>query len=111
MPDLPHPSWPLRFVTKGDGTVGYATVEQNSPRDLESSAAIIACTPRGHRHDDPTFGVSQTVFGQGTIDVERLAGEISQADGRLSLTAVETINLAQTMTRTVTLGVDAVRGG
>lgn len=105
MPDLPHFAWPMRFVTLPDGTVTYATVEQDTEPDLQASAAIIACTPRGWRDDDPTFGVTSPVFSQGPLDTDRLAAEIAQADDRLDIDAEEVLDLADAMNRQVVASV------
>lgn len=107
MPEYAHFGWPLRFETRADGSAGYAMVEQDTAQDLECSAAVIMCTPRGHRDDDPAFGVTTPLFQQGTIDVERLAGEITQADPRLDLDVEETINVAAATERTLTMHVAA----
>lgn len=95
---LPHFDWPLRF-----GPAGFALVEQGTDRELEASAAVIASVPRGHRDDDPSFGVTKPVFEQGPLDGARMAGEISQADDRLDLSANEVIDLANAMKRRLTL--------
>lgn len=105
MPELPHPAWPLAFATRPDGTVGFATVEQGTDEDRMASAAVIACTPRGHRDDDPTFGVTSPVFAQGPVDADRLAAEIAQSDPRLDLTVGEVLDLANATRRTVRLSV------
>jgi hypothetical protein len=98
MPDRPHYPWP--FMLAG-------TVEQASIAELEASAAVIACTPRGHRADQSAFGVTHPVFEQGPVDLVRLAGEIAQADPRLALDAEESIDLAAATVRTVRLSLEA----
>jgi hypothetical protein len=97
MADLPHLPWPYRF-----GEV----VEQDSPDELVAAAAVIVCTPRGHRDDDPDFGVTAPVFQQGALDLDRLAGEITQSDSRLSVGAEEVIDLAAATIRTVRVAID-----
>lgn len=95
---LPHFDWPLRFTA-----TGYVLVEQGTDRELQASAAVIASVQRGHRDDDPSFGVTRPVFEQGPLDGGRMAAEISQADDRLDLTASEAIDLADAMNRRLTL--------
>lgn len=94
-----HFDWPLRFVTGG----GFALVYQGTARELQASAAVIASVPRGHRDDDPSFGVTSPVWQDGPIDHERMAAEITQADDRLALDATEAVDLANAMRRTLTL--------
>jgi hypothetical protein len=94
MPDLPHLAWPYRLGV---------TVDQDTPAELLASAAAIACTPRGHRDDLPSFGVGDQTFQQGSIDVERLAAELSQSDERLRAEGEEILDLAATTIRTVRL--------
>lgn len=103
--DLPHFGWPIRLVTNPDGTSGFAVVEQDTTPDLLASAAVIACTPRGHRDDDPSFGVTQLVFTQGPVDTGRLAAELQEADPRLDVTADETTQLTNAMVRNLTVNV------
>lgn len=98
MADLPHYSWPLRFAA-----AGFAVCDQDSDEDLRSRAAVVASTPRGWRHDDPSFGVSDPTFTQGAIDADRIASEIAQSDQGLDLTAEEIIDLRDAMNRTVTV--------
>ena len=106
MTDLPHFAWPLRLVTLPDGSSSFAEAEQDTAEDLASSAAVIACTPRGHRDDDPTFGVTSPVFTQGPIDTDLLAAELAQADDRLDYVADEIVDLAEGMRRTITVHTD-----
>lgn len=102
--DLPHFNWPLRFVTHPDGTAGFASVEQDTDEELMASAAVIASTPRGHRDDLPSFGVTHPVFESTPLDAEQLAAEIKQHDGRLSLTAADLADLADPTRRTIRVG-------
>lgn len=97
MTDLPHLPWPYRL---GD------VVEQDTDVERLASAAVIVCTPRGHRDDLPAFGVTAPVFEQGPLDLERLAGEISQSDPRLAVDAEEILDLAAATTRTVRVAID-----
>jgi hypothetical protein len=97
MADLPHLPWPYQF-----GQV----VEQGSPAELVAAAAVIACTPRGHRDDDPDFGVTAPVFQSGALDLDRLAGEIQQSDPRLAIDAEEFIDLAAATVRTVRVTIE-----
>lgn len=96
MTDLPHFPWPYRLGV---------TVEQDSGDELLAAAATITCTPRGHRDDLPDFGITQPVFEQGTVDLERLAGEITSSDPRLSVDADELLDLAAATVRTIRVSV------
>lgn len=97
MADLPHLPWPYQL-----GQV----VEQGSPSELVSAAAVIVCTPRGHRDDLPDFGVTAPVFQQGALDLDRLAGEITQSDPRLTVDAEEVLDLTAATVRTVRVAID-----
>jgi hypothetical protein len=94
MADLSHIGWPYQLGVD---------VEQDTTAELTAAAAAIVCTPRGHRDDDPDFGVTAPVFQQGALDLERLAAEISQSDQRLSIDADEFIDLADATVRIVRL--------
>ncbi len=91
-----HYAWPLRFAA-----AGFALVEQDSIDDLEASAAIIACTPRGHRDDDPSFGVTGLLFQQGYINTDTFASELSASDDRLNVEASEVLDLVNTTVRRI----------
>jgi hypothetical protein len=90
----PHYAWPFRL-----GSV----VEQDSTEEHLAAAAVVACTPRGHRADRPGFGVTQQLFAQGPLDLELLADEILASDSRLDVDADELIDLADATVRTVRL--------
>lgn len=92
VPDLPHFAWPYQLG---------ATVEQDTPADRLASAAVITCTPRGHRDDLPDFGISDPTFRQGAIDLEQLAADLTRSDARLRVDAEEILDLAATTVRTV----------
>lgn len=92
---LPHFAWPFRLGV---------TVEQNSPDELAAAAAVIVCTPRGHRDDDPSFGVTSPLFEQRPVDAERLASEIAQSDPRLQPTAEDIFDVTDAMRAVI--GVD-----
>lgn len=96
MADLSHLPWP--YVLGAD-------VEQDSPDELRASAAVIACTPRGRRADDESFGVTTPVFEQRPLDAARMAREIAQADPRLQPTAAEVDDIAADAT-TATIAVN-----
>src|SRR3954452_10022315 len=100
-----HPGWPLRFVTRPDGTVTYAEVEQDTDAERKASAAVIAATPRGSHLGDPTFGVTSPLFDQAPVDADRLAREISHSDPRLTVTAREAADLVNAARRIVTVAV------
>ncbi len=100
-PELPHPAWPLRFERRPDGTVGLAAVEQDTDVDRESRTAVVLCTPRGHRDDDPSFGVTPLEFQQGPVDLDRLAAEVNQADPGLNVSAREVADLAEATVRQI----------
>lgn len=105
MTDYPHPNWPLAFETRPDGTVTYASVEQDTDAERKASAAVIAATPRGSHLGDPTFGVTTTLFETVPLDTDRLAREIQQSDPRLDLTVTETADMVNAARRTLTVRV------
>lgn len=92
MTDLPHLAWPYQLG---------AVVEQDSIEELKASAAVIACTPRGHRDDDLAFGVTTPLFDQRPLDVDRFARELAQSDPRIQPTVEEVIGLREELTRVV----------
>lgn len=97
MPDqLSHLGWPYLLGV---------SVEQDSDDELLAAAAVITCTPRGHRDDLPDFGVTQPVFVQGPIDLELLASELVASDPRLTADLDEEIDLTQATVRTVHLAI------
>lgn len=105
MADLPQPAWPLQFVTNPDGTVSFAEVEQATGPDRQARAAIVLCTPKGWRDDDPSFGVSDLRFQQGAIDTHRLAAELNASDPAIQATADEVIDLLAPTLRVVRVNV------
>jgi hypothetical protein len=100
-----HPAWPLQFVTRPDGSVTYAAVEQDSDAERKASAAVIAATPRGSHIGDPTFGVTSLLFDQAPVDADRLARELSHSDPRLAVSAREAADLVNAARRIVTVAV------
>jgi hypothetical protein len=100
MADLPHMAWPFRLG---------AVVEQDSAEELRGSAAVIACTPRGLRNDNPGFGVTSPLFEQRPIDVDRMAAEIRQSDPRLSPTVDEVLDLLNATRATIRVDVSGAR--
>jgi hypothetical protein len=105
LPDLPHLAWPMRFAPRPDGSTGVAMCQQDTTEDLLSSAAVIASTPRGHRDDDPTFGVTVPLFAMGDLQPAALGAEIAQADDRLEIDADELIDYAAASTRVIRVSV------
>lgn len=105
MIELPHPAWPLQFVTHADGAVTYADIEQDTDAERKATAAVIASTPRGSHLGDPTFGVTTPLFEQVPLDVDRMAREIQQSDPRLELTVAETADLVNAAKRILTVAV------
>lgn len=107
MPDLPVLDWPVQFVTSPDGTVDFATVEQDSTDEHKAAAAVIVCTQRGERPDADTYGITELVFQQGGINTDRLADEINESDDRLDVTATDAADVVDATRReiTVTTGV------
>lgn len=97
MAELSHLAWPYRLGVD---------VEQLSDGELKGSAAVIACTPRGHRDDDPAFGVTDLTFQQGALDLQTFASELSHSDERLALDAEEILDLANATARTVRALID-----
>lgn len=109
-PPLPHYAWPLQFVTNPDGTVGFAANDQDTPEDLEATAAVIVCTPRGWRDDDAQFGITPLIFEPVPVDAQLIADQVVQSDDRLKLTATEVAGVVDTVrnaTLTVLVPTDA----
>lgn len=104
--EFDHPAWPLQFVTRADGTVTFAAVQQGTDAERKASAAVIAATPRGAHLGDPTFGVTSPLFGPTPIDTALLAREIQQSDARLELTVTETTDLISAARRTLLVGIE-----
>lgn len=99
MAELLHLAWPFRL--------GATTVE-NTTEELKASAAVIACTPRGWRDDDPSFGVTSPLFDSQPVDTQRLAAELPESDPRLAPLVEELIDL--NAPATALIGVDITGG-
>lgn len=93
MDNLTQPGWPLAFEQRPDGTVQLAEVAQDSDADRVARAAVVMCTPRGHRDDEPQFGTTSPLFQPGRVDTDRLAAEINQSDPGLDVQATEAIDM------------------
>lgn len=98
MADLSHLPWPYHLGTD---------VEQLSDEELLASAAVIASTPRGHRDDLPSFGVTSLVFQQEPLDLETFAAELANSDDRLNVDADELLDLAAATVSTVRAAISA----
>lgn len=106
MPDLTQPDWPLAFETLPDGTVQLAETPQDGPQDRRARAAVVVCTPKGHRFDEPSFGITPLPFQTGAIDTGRLAAEINQSDPGIDAQATEVMDMLDHTHRIVTIAVD-----
>lgn len=101
--DLTQPDWPLRWEQLPDGTVQFAEVPQDSDQDRLARAAVVYSTPKGHRPDEPQFGVTSPLFHPGQVDVQRLAAEINSSDPGLEVDATEVIDMRDTSHRILTV--------
>lgn len=97
MAELSHFAWPFQLG---------ADLEQDTPQELSASAAVILCTPRGERDDDPHFGVTAPVFDTQPIDTVRLARELAQSDPRLDPDVSEVLDLADATRAAIRVGVN-----
>lgn len=104
-PTPTEPDWPLRFVTAADGSVALAETLQGEDRAREARAAVVLCTPKGHRDDAPAFGVTTVLWAPGPINTERLAAELNASDLSLDVTAAESYDLADAGRRRLSVDV------
>lgn len=77
---LSHLAWPYQLG---------ATVEQDTISELQASAAVALCTPRGTRPDDDTFGVTSALFQTLPLDIDDVARELGESDGRLDASVTD----------------------
>lgn len=103
--DLTQPDWPLAFEELPDGSVQLAEVAQDSDADRRARAAVVMCTPRGHRDDEPQFGTTSVLFKPGRVDTDRLAAEINQSDPGLDVQATEAMDMYDNTHRIITVTV------
>lgn len=105
MDNLTQPDWPFAFEQIPDGTIRLAEVPQDSDADRLARGAVVMCTPRGHRDDEPQFGVTSPLFKPGRVDTERLTAEINQSDPGLDVQASEAIDMFDQSHRIITVTV------
>jgi len=79
MSDTPqHIDHPARFVTRPDGTVALATVDQGGPDHVRAQVARVASFPIGSRDDLPEFGVTPLVFQRGDLRLDVFRAQIER---------------------------------
>ena len=74
MTDTPHFSWPF---TRGAGTAGVVTVDQDTHPHRLSQAAVVAVCQLGAREDRPEFGWNQPAF-TGDANLEELGAALAE---------------------------------
>jgi hypothetical protein len=75
MAEIPHTSWPLRYV---DGRP--VLVEQDSPDHMEQRVAVTCLTPLGDALHDPTFGIDRQLMRLNEVDLDVLAAQIASSE-------------------------------
>lgn len=85
MAELSHLPWPYQLGVD---------VEQDTVEELQASAAVALCTPKGAWVDNPRFGVTSPLFDSKPLDAARMASELRDSDPRLTPTVEEAIDLA-----------------
>jgi hypothetical protein len=74
-------TWPLRVAADGE----LATVEQNSPEDVQSCVTAILSYPREWRPDNMDFGRPDDVlFAEGGADVAAIAEALTDLEPRVT---------------------------
>lgn len=88
MPALPHLSVPIRFTGKT-----FATVEQDSPEEIEQCVLACVSTVVGTRIDAPGYGVPDETFQQlsPTPSVEPYLAAVQEAEPRAHLLGEATV--------------------
>lgn len=104
---LPHWDWPFRFEPAPGGGLRTATVEQDTPDDLQASAAVALSTERGRNAGQPQFGITPLQHERAPLNTTRLRSELSQSDDRLDLSAEEIADLVNVTTRRVQITPEA----
>src|SRR3954454_12544376 len=101
MSDAPqHIDHPVRFVTRPDGKVALATVDQGSPDHVRAQIARVASFPIGSRDELPEFGITPLIFQRGDLRLDVLRAQIERwVDADID--DQELIDLANMARRTV----------
>ncbi len=81
MPDIPHTAFPLRYLNGRP-----VTVEQDSPDHMEQRIAVTCLTPRGDLLHDPTFGIDRQLMRVKEVDLDVLAGQITDSEPEIPVT-------------------------
>lgn len=84
-PGVPHFDYPFRFNADGHA----AANEQDSEDDILACAIAILKTPLGFRDDLPDFGIAETLFTEGPIDVEEIRAALEMWEERAIFTVME----------------------
>lgn len=105
MPTLPHLSVPIRFTGKS-----FATVEQDSPEEIEQCVLACVSTIVGSRLDAPGYGVPDETFQQlsPTPSVEAYLAAVQEAEPRAHLLGEASV---EEMIKRVVLQMSEVSGG
>jgi phage baseplate assembly protein W len=80
MPD--RLAWPLRVV---DGRL--ATVEQDSPEDIQQCLKAILLTRIGERPDLPEMGCAELVFGEQPLELDAIREVLARHEPRAAVLA------------------------
>ena len=76
MPDTPHLAIPIRLGALGT----FADVEQDTPEHIAQRVQAVTLTPRGHRDDDPDFGIPDQVFETPMTDITAITAAIAACE-------------------------------
>lgn len=71
-----HLKWPLELATARDGSITFATVEQDSPEEMRRSAGLLCELRYGQLPWDDDLGIPDPL---GSTDPESAAAAISAA--------------------------------
>ena len=79
--EVPHFALPFRFVYER-GQVVAAVNEQDSPEEIFDSVHAIVRYPRGFRDDLLDFGITEQVFAEARVDIDKVQAEILEWEPR-----------------------------
>jgi phage baseplate assembly protein W len=78
--EIPHFALPLRYAN-GAPVVN----EQDSIDDIAACVEAVLRHPRGHRPEQPDFGVTDATFAQGGADLDVLRAEVAEWEDRAEI--------------------------
>lgn len=81
MADTPHTAFPLRYL---DGRP--VLVDQDSHDHMRDRIEVACLTPRGEALHDPTFGIDQQLLRVVEVDLDVLAGQLSDSEPSIAIT-------------------------